>query len=72
MSASASIVDIQRMLDTCAPGYGIRRTTHGRCVSYGTKVFRDLPKFDDIELGHIRKMARHLGIYECAKKFGII
>ena len=72
MSASASFADIQRMLAACAPDHNIRRTTHGYRVTYGGKVFRDLPKFDNIELGHIRKMARHLGIYECAKKFGII
>jgi len=60
------------MLEKCAPGHTIRRTTHGRVVSFGDRVYRDLPKFDEIELGHIRKMSRHLGIYECAKKFGII
>lgn len=69
MSASASFSDIQRMLTTCAPGHTIRRTTHGRCVSYGSLVYRDLPKFDTIEVGHVKKMARHFGIYDCAKKF---
>ena len=72
MSASASFSDITKMLDKCAPGYTIRRTTHARLVSYGGKVFRDLPKFDDIELGHVRKMCRHFGIYDCAKDFGVI
>ncbi len=60
------------MLGACAKGHDIRRTTHGRRVEFDGKVFRDLPKHDDIELGHIRKMCRHLGIYDCAKKFGII
>jgi len=36
-------------------------------------VWASPPKFDDIEVGHIRKMVRFLGIdKECAKKHGVI
>jgi hypothetical protein len=69
MSASARYADIVRMLEHCAPGHNIRRTTHGRRVSFGGKVFPDLTKFDSIELGHVKKMCRHFGILECAKQY---
>lgn len=71
MSATVSLSQLERMLEKCAPGYTIRRTTHGRVVTFNQKVFRDIPKFHDIEIGHIRKMVRHLGIdLNCARKYG--
>jgi len=71
MSVSVPYGDILRMLEHCARGFDIRRTTHGRRVEWSGKVFPDLPKFDNVEIGHIRKMVRHLGIdKECARKFG--
>jgi hypothetical protein len=71
MSASACFADIVRMLEKCAPGHEIRRTTHGRRVKFNGLVFLNLPKFDDIELGHVKKMCRHFGIMECAKNSGL-
>jgi hypothetical protein len=69
MSVSVPYNDIVRMLEECAPGADIRRTTHARRVAWNGKLFPDLPKFDDIQIGHIRKMVRHLGIKkECAEK----
>jgi hypothetical protein len=68
MSASVRYADVERMLEACAPGFTVRRTTHGRSICYGGKTYRNFPKHDDIELGHVRKMARHFGILECAKK----
>jgi hypothetical protein len=71
MSVTVSISEVGRMLDKCALGHTIRRTTHGKVVAFNDKVYRDLPKFDEIEIGHIRKMVRHLGIdKECARKNG--
>ena len=41
--------------------------THSRVVTYLGKVYLRLPKFDQIELGHVRKMVRYLGIdRDCA------
>jgi len=58
------------MLESCAPGSSVRLATHSRVVTYNDKVYRSLPKFDNIELGHVRKMIRHLGIdLECARKY---
>jgi hypothetical protein len=71
MSASVSLSDIERMLNKCAPGHTMRRTTHGHIIHFGKLMFRDLPKFDQIEIGHVRKMARHFGILKCAKKYGV-
>jgi hypothetical protein len=68
MSASVSFKDVEAMLTKCAKGSTWRLATHFRIVKYNKKVFRALPKHDSIELGHIRKMIRYLGIdKDCAK-----
>lgn len=73
MSASVRYADVKRMLEECAPNSTIRLATHSRVVSFNGQVYRTLPKFDEIELGHVRKMVRHLGIdRECAKRHGVI
>ena len=71
MSASHAFSDIVKMLEECAPGHTIRLATHSRVVSWNKLTYPSLPKADKIELGHIRKMARHFGILDCAKKFGV-
>jgi hypothetical protein len=61
------------MLEKCAPGSSIRLANHYRMVYFNGKTFRQLPKFQDIELGWVRKMVRHLGIdSDCAKSHGVI
>jgi hypothetical protein len=73
MSASVAFADVKRMLDGCAPGHTVRLATHSRVVTYNNLVYRTLPKFDKIEIGHIRKMVRHLGInHQCADKHNVI
>ena len=68
-----SLRDIRTMLDECAPGHRIEERTHHYCVYYQDKVYPTLPKGPHgksnplIQKGHIKKMARHLGILECAK-----
>jgi hypothetical protein len=58
------------MLANCAPDHAIRNTTHFLKVQYNGKTFPSLPSYKDIELGHIRKMVRALGINkECANKY---
>ena len=42
---------------------------HSRVVQYNGRTYRALPKHDDIELGHIRKMVRYLQVEpDCAAK----
>lgn len=70
MSASAPFSDVVRMLEDCAKGHTIRLATHSRPVVYKGRVFRGLPKFKDVELGHIRKMIRFLRLdWNCARKY---
>ncbi len=58
------------MLDKCAPGHKLRLATHSRVVTFNRKIYRSLPKFDNIELGHIRKMIRYLQIsWDCAREY---
>ena len=69
MSATASLTDVHKMLENCAPGHTIRNTTHFLKVQYKGKTFPALPSYNNIELGHIRKMVRTLEINkECANK----
>ena len=69
MSATASFRDVRRMLEDCARGFTLRMATHSRVVTYNGRVYRSLPKHDDIELGHIRKMIRYLQIgRDCVAK----
>jgi len=73
MSATAPLSAVMRMLGECAPGSTVRLATHSRVVTFNKKAYPSLPKFDNIELGHIRKMVRHLGIdWECARKHGVV
>ena len=60
------------MLKKCAPGYGWARKDHYIQVSYKQKTYYTLPtgahnSKGEIERGHVRKMAKHLEILECAK-----
>jgi hypothetical protein len=71
MSVSVPHADVLRMLEHCANGFEIRRTTHGYIVKWNNNSFPDLPKHKDILIGHLRKMIRHLGIdKDCARSFG--
>ena len=70
MSATVSFDDVLRMLKECAPGFTWRLATHSRVICYNGRVFRAFPKHSHIELGHIRKMVRYLGIDRtCVAKY---
>ena len=59
------------MLESCAPGHSVKPYTHSYCIMMpaGGKTYPTFPKKDQIDKGHIKKMARHLGILDCAIKF---
>ena len=64
---------VWKMLGICAPGYTAKQTTHHFQIDYNNKRYPALPndghtKRPEVELGHIKKLARHLGIEECAKR----
>ena len=67
--------DIFEMLSACAEGHSITQTHHHYCVRYKEKVFPTLPRGEhgkanpSIQRGVIKKMARALDIYDCAKKY---
>ena len=61
-------------LDQCAPGHTRTKTDHHWCIRFGDRTYPTLPlgphgrrENPDIETGHVRKMARHLGLMPCAK-----
>lgn len=62
------IKDVWQMLEGCAPGHSVQEFTHSYCVRFNGLTYPTLPKKRQIDNGHIKKMARHLGILECAKK----
>jgi hypothetical protein len=63
------------MLNVCAPGARVIAKLHRNWVLYNGLTYRNLPlgehgsrKNPEIQIGHVRKMARHLGILPCAKE----
>jgi hypothetical protein len=64
-----SFVDVKRMLDHCAPGHEIYLKTHFRIIRWNRLTYPTLPKHADIEAGHVKKLARALGIRPCASQF---
>ena len=70
MSVSASFRDVERALTHCAEGFTIRLSTHSRVIHYNGRVYPAFPKHSEIEMGHIRKMIRHLQIdWDCASRY---
>lgn len=68
-----TLKEVFTMLDLCAPGHTRTETDHHYCVRFNGLVFPTLPKGahgksnPGIQRGVLKKMARHLGILECAK-----
>jgi hypothetical protein len=67
--------DLWAMLDACAPGHTRKERDHNWLVRYDGKEYPRLPKGPHgrrenppIQVGHVKNMARHLGILECAKQ----
>ena len=60
----------KKMLKDCAPSSTWRTAKHSRVIKYNGRVYRSLPKFDELEGGYIRKLVQHLAINEdCAAKY---
>lgn len=69
-----ALKEVWRMLDYCAHGHTRQEKTHNWCIRFNGKTYPSFPlgehgarKNPDVEVGHVRKMARSLGITECAK-----
>lgn len=43
------------MLNEGAPGWTWEAKLHGRSVKAGGRTYPTLPKYDEIEIGHVRK-----------------
>jgi hypothetical protein len=59
-------------LEICAPGYTKRMTDHYWQVGVGSSVYSSLPlgphgkrENPDIQVGHVKRMARILGVEAC-------
>jgi hypothetical protein len=57
------------MLEHCAPGHDVHLKTHFRVIRHNQLTYPTFPKHDEVEEGHVRKMARALGILDCARAF---
>ncbi|HEY6322671.1 MAG TPA: hypothetical protein VJA16_14035 [Thermoanaerobaculia bacterium] len=74
--AQPKLSAIEAMLEKCSPGARIVAKKHHFWVldSKGG-IYRGLPlgkhgkKDPEIELGHVRKMSRHLGFEDCAQRY---
>ena len=69
--------EVWRCLDHCCgkAKWSRRSTKHYWRVTFNGKTYATLPLGEhgnrnnaEVEAGHVRKMARHLGIYECVRK----
>lgn len=62
------------MLNECAPGWTKRKQTHHYRIDYGDKTMWNFPfgdrgkKTPKVQVHQVRKLARVLGIEECAKR----
>lgn len=66
--------DMRAMLGHCAPGHKWVLKPHNILVYYKKKTAflptgKHTKKNPKIEIGHVKKCARHLGILDCAKEF---
>lgn len=71
-----SLNDVFTMLDKCVPGHKRKLKTHYWVIMFQKKTYNTFPKGKhgdknpDIEIGHIKKLIRHLNIdIDCAKKY---
>lgn len=65
---------IWTMLENCAPGHTRKAKTHNWVIRYRGKTYPSFPlgphgkrENPEIEVGHVKRMVRFLGILECAK-----
>jgi hypothetical protein len=66
---------IKKMLDGCAPGWRYVDKKHKRWVYFGAGEPFKLPlgphgkrQHHDLQVGHVRALARHFDIIDCAKQ----
>lgn len=65
---------VWRMLDECALGWERKETPHHYRITYRDRTFHNFPRGErkrrtlDVQIFWVRKLARHLGIEECARR----
>lgn len=67
--ALVSLSSIKEMLAKCAPGHKVVLKTHNWHIFFNGLSYRALPKYEDIEEFHVRKIGRSLKIEDCVKRF---
>jgi len=67
--AQITIGELEAMLADCIPGATIGMKTHNRVVYHPDgRTYPSLPRYDNMMVMHIRKLARFFKIFDCAKK----
>jgi len=57
------------MLNGCAPGWTCKETEHAFKIMWERRTYPSFPKHKQVDIGHVRKMIRHLEIpKECTEK----
>jgi hypothetical protein len=74
-SGQVSLREIEDMLEDCAPGAVIVPKPHHNWVVWKSFTYRGLPRGKhgarrnpEIEVGHVKRMARFFEILDCAKR----
>ena len=60
--------DVIAMLRECAPDHTVKEYTHSLCIMSNGCTYPTFPKQRQVDIGQVRKMARHLGILDCARE----
>ena len=59
--------DVLGMLKECAPDHEIKEYAHFLCIMLNGLTYPTFPKKRQVDVGHVRRMARSLDILNCAK-----
>ncbi len=74
-SGTVALKEVWSMLGRCAPGHRRQERDHHWCIYFQNRTYPTFPRGEhgarknpEIQIGHVRKMARHLGILDCARE----
>jgi hypothetical protein len=67
--------EVWAALEKCTPDMTVVVKTHRKWITVGGKTFRGFPngahggRNPEVEIGHVRRMARFFDILDCMKRF---
>ena len=63
---------VYNILQKCADGFDVRIATHSKVIDANGKRYSRFPKYDEIQMSHVKKLFQYLEIdLDCAERNGI-